>query len=652
METFTPYEEHEIGRVRSCCNYCPQTYAFDTGGNGSSITNMLRHINKQCKNYKAKLAGENQKQMCLVKVKKTQMSTFKDESGSGSGSESNIGLGCFNKDETRKALAKMLIVDELPFRFVEKPGFQEFCRTGMLFFDIPSRRTIVRDIMQLYLDEKTYLIKMFRKSKVRVCLTTDTWTLIQNINYMVVIAHYIDDYWQLQKRILSFSQIVNHRGETIEKCIEKVLIDWGINKVFTITMDNASSNNTTILYIKIKLNSWKADGAILDGKYLHLRCCAHIVNLIVNDGLKEMNNSVAAIRNAVKLVKSSPSRFDKFKKCFEHEKIQDKGLVVLDVYTRWNSTYLMLVSALKFNYFKETENGKNRIWPPHSEHWENAKIFVQFLKTFYDVTMLFNASLSVTLNLYFHKWGTINNQLMKMSSEGNSLVRHMASTMKIKFEKYWGNLETTNNMLIIAIVLDPRFKLQYVYYCFKILYGVISTELMTASIKDVLVELYDCYHILYGGTDKVDGIPSFTDVGDVQCDDEFGGSKFDLQDGFSETVEMQDIIGGKNEVERFLLEPWSVSKKHYPILACIANDVLAMPIFTIASESAFSNGGRDLDPFRSSLNPKMVECLICTENWLQAKRSTIAIEVARALMQNDDTSLENLQFNEEAESGK
>ncbi|KAK3198796.1 hypothetical protein Dsin_022211 [Dipteronia sinensis] len=83
-------------------------------------------------------------------------------------------------------------------------------------------------------------------------------------------------------------------------------------------------------------------------KYLHLRCCAHIVNLIVNDGLKKMHDSVVVIRNAVKFVKSSPSRFDKFKKCVEHEKIQNKGLVVLDVPTRWNSTYLMLASSLKF----------------------------------------------------------------------------------------------------------------------------------------------------------------------------------------------------------------------------------------------------------------------------------------------------------------
>ncbi|KAK2649784.1 hypothetical protein Ddye_017273, partial [Dipteronia dyeriana] len=54
---------------------------------------------------------------------------------------------------------------------------------------------------------------------------------------------------------------------------------------------------------------------------------------------------------------------------------------------------------------------------------------------------------------------------------------------------------------------------------------------------------------------------------------------------------------------------WSVSSAHYPILALIAKDVFVMPISTVASESGFSSGGRVLDPFRSSLTPKMVECL-------------------------------------------
>ena len=41
------------------------------------------------------------------------------------------------------------------------------------------------------------------------------------------------------------------------------------------------------------------------------------------------------------------------------------------------------------------------------------------------------------------------------------------------------------------------------------------------------------------------------------------------------------------------------------------------PISTVASESAFSTGGRILDEFRSSLTPFMVEALVCTQDWLR-----------------------------------
>ena len=48
----------------------------------------------------------------------------------------------------------------------------------------------------------------------------------------------------------------------------------------------------------------------------------------------------------------------------------------------------------------------------------------------------------------------------------------------------------------------------------------------------------------------------------------------------------------------------------------MARDILTIPLSTVASESAFSVGGRVLDAFRSSLKPDIVEGVICLRDWL------------------------------------
>ena len=74
----------------------------------------------------------------------------------------------------------------------------------------------------------------------------------------------------------------------------------------------------------------------------------HITNLIVTDELNKQNNSIDLIQKAVKYVRSSPSRILKLKACIDKEKIESKKLLASDVPTRWNSTYLILETACKF----------------------------------------------------------------------------------------------------------------------------------------------------------------------------------------------------------------------------------------------------------------------------------------------------------------
>ena len=94
-----------------------------------------------------------------------------------------------------------------------------------------------------------------------------------------------------------------------------------------------------------------------------------------------------------------------------------------------------------------------------------------------------------------------------------------------------------------------------------------------------------------------------------------------------------------NEVDRYLVDEsvnpktpsfevllwWKDNANRYSILSLIARDILAIPISTVASESAFSTSGRILDSFRSSLSPKMVEALVCTQSWLKGNNEGIQI---------------------------
>ncbi|CAH9114988.1 unnamed protein product [Cuscuta europaea] len=161
-----------------------------------------------------------------------------------------LGTWVFDQVAIRRALAEMLIIDELSFRFVDRQGFRKFISVACPRFQIPSRWTIARDIYQIFLDEKLSLKRLFREHTQRVSITTDTWTSVQRINYMCITAHFIDNEWKLNKKIIFFVPVTSHKGEYLAKALESCLVDWGLKSIFTVTVDNASSNDTAIGFLK------------------------------------------------------------------------------------------------------------------------------------------------------------------------------------------------------------------------------------------------------------------------------------------------------------------------------------------------------------------------------------------------------------------
>ncbi|XP_070040199.1 zinc finger BED domain-containing protein RICESLEEPER 2-like [Nicotiana tomentosiformis] len=267
---------------------------------------------------------------------------------------------------------------------------------------------------------------------------------------MVITAHWINDNWKLQKKILNFFQVPDHKGETIAKGIEACLLDWRIKKPFTVILDNASVNDAAIRHLKGRIEDWK--GIILRNDFLWLN---------------DHNESITRVRNVVKYVKSSPARFASFKSFVEKVKIENHGLLSLDVETRWNSTYMMLSAAIKFEkafsriyvddhkYQKHFTEMIGRGGHPNGDDWKKVKDFIKFLDIFYQIILKFSGTLHVTSNSFCHELFNLLNFITNNSHGDDSVLIDMADNMKVKFEKYWGDFDNMNILLLIAVVLDP-----------------------------------------------------------------------------------------------------------------------------------------------------------------------------------------------------
>lgn len=102
-----------------------------------------------------------QKNTYRVEDKKQKLLSFSKKSGDEECSNSLVAVS-WTKDGARQYLAKYIILDELPFRYVEGEGFKQFACYMNPKFDPPSRITVARDIFQLYLDEKKKLKKFIQ----------------------------------------------------------------------------------------------------------------------------------------------------------------------------------------------------------------------------------------------------------------------------------------------------------------------------------------------------------------------------------------------------------------------------------------------------------------------------------------------------------
>ncbi|KAL4568270.1 hypothetical protein LXL04_023878 [Taraxacum kok-saghyz] len=526
----------------------------------------------------------------------------------------------YDSNKMREAIATWVMGTEQPFSAVDDELYANMMKTASSFFEKVSRTTIKEDCFKIHDHEKRRL-KALLKSVSKISLTTYCWkSTHQKIEYMVITGHFIDQNWRLQKRVLSFVHVPPPRtGIDISDAIYKCLKEWEIeDKIFTISVDNAAYNDKALKRLKEIFS--RVGKIVCGGRLFHVRCCAHILNLLVRDGLGTIDSVIGEVREAIKYLNNSEARLQRFSDYAHQLQIKDRKLV-LDVPTRWNSTYDMLFVALNLKI----------VFPSHlpiDEEWEHVESVCEILKVFKDCTTIISGSDYPTSNLYLIEVFRVKVTLDKGAQSENVFIRHMVTKMKEKFDKYWGECHL---VMAIASVLDPRFKMKLVEFSFPSIYTDAGKQI--EEVKKALYMMYEEYLEIHDISVREATSPGSSCSGNTGLEKTPLGTGWEAFGEFIKNADLEEPE--KSELDTYLeegvyreqgqkgmdsfkaLEWWCVHKEKYRVLSKMAMDVLAIPVSTVASESTFSARGRVIDAYRSSLGKETVQKLICGADWIR-----------------------------------
>ncbi|XP_012828566.1 PREDICTED: zinc finger BED domain-containing protein RICESLEEPER 2-like [Erythranthe guttata] len=381
------------GVTKVCCNHCKKLF---TRNKTTSTNQFHRHL-QSCRVFQKEKAAQDKGKFSQTQIgflpTTVELSSFPA-----------LRDGKFDME----AVAHWIMMHEHPFSIVEDEGFNLMHRLGMPEWRSFTRITAKHICVKVYDVEKQQL-KILLKNVNKISLTTDCWkSKNQKIEYMVITGHWIDQSWILQKRMLNFVHIPPPRqGLEIANVVWRCLEEWRIDS-------------------KIFIESKKK--LLCEGSLFHVRCCAHILNLIAQDRLSQIKDIIEVVRDSVEPKDVFPRFADRephFEKC------------------------------------------------PTNEDWKKVEKVCSVLEVFWTATHIISGSDYPTSNLFLNEVSRVKVMLDQKSSDTDSFIQDMVKKMKIKFDKYWGESDL---LMSVAAVLDPRCTMTALQFRFPKIYGPIQGE--------------------------------------------------------------------------------------------------------------------------------------------------------------------------------
>jgi hypothetical protein len=577
---------------------CEQSYICTN----SSTTSVLKHL--LCKH--PEILKEDEKLLAMRKTK------VKQEKISRNTESVESRPADIHEEQLRYQLAKIIIQGYYPFSLVEQTCFIEYSKLLNPSVQLISADTLTRHVEKLFSTSHAKVKEILVQETSKVSLTTDCWTSTATKSFLGMTVHWLDENWKFNEIVLDFLHIseISHSGKNLAQKIITVFDEMLISdKVSAIVLDNASNNDTMMTC----LNS------LLKGNIKRHNCFAHVLNLAVQDSLCILKDSLGILRKLVKKIKKSSLRVHMLKSLLEQLKVQPL-MPILDVSTRWNSTYLMIERAVVLKRGLESlvvsDEKLKKKCQLTDQDWNVFSAIINFLQPFYVFTKQMSGSRYVTISCvipYFNALMTHLEEIISTSkgtqrknknskttinvTESDSikeLLHKAASVARDKLAFYYSKTSTVH---CVATALDPRFNLQY----FK------DDKWTISEIESWKKEMVTIWEKNYKPKNKEE---DQYDLESQLLNSVFKKKKHgdQLKDYFSE---------GQADADVDVFEWWKNKEKTYPDLARMAKDFLSIPATSVPSERAFSAAGEIADEKRNRLSPEHLRICVCLESWMR-----------------------------------
>ena len=526
------------------------------------------------------------------------------------------------------AVVNFVADDLIPLSVVDSKRFKTLLNTLDSQYQLPSRKQLSTVLLKKKYDTiKCSVLEKLKKTD-SINLTIDLWSNQQMQSHLGITGHYISDEWNLESVMLACNRITGrHTGDDIMMRYEEIIFDFGVReKVKHVITDSASSVKKGFLtlpgYEDVEEDHTRsecddsgaeesercssANNSLDESDETQVllenhACFAHVLQLVVQDGMAKAGQIDAVIKRSsslVSFVRRSPVAADVLK----DERLQAGNA------TRWNSQLKMIRSVLAASdsVLSQVENV-----PKLTTHEKNLlQDMVDILTPFEEATEFVQVGcfpsagyvLPCIRGLYHH----IETVVSKYHS---GLVCGLKQSLQRRMPYY-----EENETYIIAGILDPRFKLRW---CSNDAERARSLDLLKAALERLS--------------------PASTEVVQIDENSEPPAKKkrkslfnFMYDDSNSPSTESQQQNELTKQVDEYLetdtalmaqdpAKYWQDNQKKYPLLSRLAKDVLGVPSSSASVERLFSNAGKVFTPERCCLTDGRFAQLMfirCNQNYM------------------------------------